>query len=50
MTDITKCYYGCERKEQCYRWTAPKGEWQSYCDFVPDKDGKCSGFWGKDEE
>lgn len=49
MTDITKCYYGCERKEKCYRWTAPADKFQSYQEYEP-KDGKCSGFWGKDEE
>ncbi len=36
MTDITKCPgNGCERREQCERFTAPSSKWQSWCQFEP---------------
>ena len=31
MTDITKCFgEDCDKRDDCYRYTAPDGYWQSY--------------------
>lgn len=50
MTDITKCANkNCKIKEQCWRYTAPDGHWQSYADFNSSKEIKdkneCKDFW-----
>jgi hypothetical protein len=51
MSDISKCSgLNCPLKEDCYRYTAPKSEWQSYLTDVPyDSDSieeiKCVYFW-----
>lgn len=45
MTDISKCVTGCDKKYECYRWTAPSSHWQSYMDFKPDENGECKDFW-----
>jgi hypothetical protein len=46
MTDITKCKGdGCHVKGTCYRFTAPKGMWQSYFMNPPIKDGECEMYW-----
>lgn len=38
MTDITKCANKkCKIKEQCFRYTASDGYWQSYANFNNDK-------------
>lgn len=38
MTDITKCANKkCKIKEQCYRYTAKDGYWQSYTEFSKGK-------------
>ena len=52
--DITKCNgLNCPLKEKCYRFTAPKGERQSWikAPFKIDK-GKfdCEMFWGEASE
>jgi hypothetical protein len=46
--DICKCSgLGCPHKENCYRFTAPASEWQSYFLNPPIKDGKCDMYWGE---
>jgi hypothetical protein len=50
MTDISKCFNGCDKRKQCYRWTAPHGYRQSYSDFKPGEDGNCEHFWDNREE
>lgn len=46
MADITKCNgNGCDKKESCYRFTAPASNWQSYFSETPIKDGKCENYW-----
>lgn len=48
MADITKCTgRGCDLRETCYRFTAPKGMWQSYFMTSPIKDGECEMYWGE---
>lgn len=52
MTDITKCTAkNCKLKEQCYRYTAKDGYWQSYANFNKDKKisskDQCKDFWRK---
>lgn len=48
MTDITKCdNEDCSIKHECYRWTAPASDYQSYADFEPDEDGNCEGFYDR---
>ena len=57
MADITMCEgLTCPRKEQCYRYTAPKNEYrQSYFFQMPlEKDLSCEHFvdnqeWKKHE-
>ena len=34
--DITKCCGGCEKQDECLRYTAQDGIWQSYADFKKD--------------
>ena len=47
MADIAKCTgRGCDLRETCYRFTAPKGMWQSYFMNPPIKDGECEMYWG----
>jgi hypothetical protein len=51
MADITKCKgTHCNRKEQCYRYTAKENEYrQAYFTIVPVNDVQdCDYFW-KDE-
>ena len=52
MADITCCSgQGCDVKDKCYRFTAPKTEfWQSYFCEPPIKDGKCDMYWGENAE
>ena len=47
MADITMCSgKGCDLKDKCYRFTAPKSEFrQSYFCEPPIKDGKCDMYW-----
>ena len=46
MTDITKCTgEGCEFKNQCYRFTAPMGTYQSMFVEVPIKEEGCNYYW-----
>lgn len=48
MSDITKCKgTDCPFKKDCYRYTAPMGEWQSMLSTPPIKDNKCDMYWGK---
>jgi hypothetical protein len=50
MADITKCANEhCPSKEQCYRYTAPDGVWQSFSFFKPDETGKCKYFSANDK-
>ncbi len=51
MADITKCSgKGCERKEECFRFTANPSERQTYFATPPLKEGKCDFFWGEVRE
>jgi hypothetical protein len=46
MSDITMCSgVGCDLKNDCYRFTATRGFWQSWFSVVPIKDGNCEMFW-----
>jgi hypothetical protein len=46
MSDITMCSgFGCDFKNDCYRFTANRGIWQYWFSVVPIKDGKCEMFW-----
>ncbi len=50
MPDITKCTgqgIDCPLKEDCWRYTAPSDEWQSYFAEMPyDKEKReCKHFW-----
>jgi hypothetical protein len=60
MTDITKCKgsnegqtssvrekeIDCPLKENCYRYKAKGGEYQSYFMDIPYERGHCKYFWG----
>lgn len=49
--DITKCSgVNCPFKEQCYRYTAPASDYQSYFLSPPIRDGKCDHYWGENAE
>lgn len=51
MADITKCSgIGCPHKENCYRFTAPASEYQSFFMTPPIEDGKCDMYWGENAE
>jgi hypothetical protein len=55
MPDITMCKgqideIVCPYKDQCYRFTAKAGDYQSYFMELPLKDNKCDYYWGKNEE
>ena len=51
MSDITMCSgVGCDLKNDCYRFTATRGFWQSWFSVVPIKDGKCNMFWDNKAE
>jgi len=51
MSDITKCSgFNCPLKDNCKRYKAIDGMWQSYFTEVPYKDGKCEMFWGENQE
>lgn len=55
MTDITKCRGdGCPIKDNCYRYTAPSSEMQSYFIEIPfeikDEIFECNMFWGENAE
>ena len=48
MADITMCKgKGCTMKETCYRYKAPKGDYQSYFNESPiNKETKeCEYYW-----
>lgn len=48
MSDISKCLgTGCNRKESCYRYTAPEGWWQSYMLRIPVdvETQECEHYW-----
>lgn len=47
MADIAKCDgQHCERRSQCYRFTAPTGEYvQSWMVPSRDQNGVCLDFW-----
>jgi hypothetical protein len=52
MADITKCKNeNCKLKEDCYRYTALDGKYQSY--MFMDKEVKnyaeCEYFWGNEK-
>lgn len=50
MTDITMCSgEGCEIKEKCYRFTAPKDRhMQSYFVTPPHDGDSCQHYWCND--
>jgi len=52
MADISMCSgKGCDLKEKCYRFTAPKSKYmQSYFTIPPIKDGKCDMYWGENSQ
>lgn len=48
MADITKCMGGnCPAKNNCYRFTAKEGMWQSYFMDVPfnEETKSCNNYW-----
>lgn len=46
MPDISKCANKeCPLKHDCYRFTAPSSDYQSYSSFKPDEKGECKDFW-----
>ena len=51
MADICMCSgTGCDKKDQCYRHTAPRNDmWQSMFVDPPIKDGECEMFWDNKE-
>lgn len=45
MPDISMCQnMTCPKKENCYRFTAAPGRYQSYTSFTPDEKGECSYY------
>lgn len=38
----------CPHKEKCYRYTAPKGEFQYYGTHLLKEDNTCEDFWPND--
>jgi hypothetical protein len=49
--DITMCPgTNCPHKESCYRFTAKRGNYQSFFTNSPIKDGKCDYFWGENAQ
>ena len=49
MTDITKCKgEGCDKKDTCYRYTAPEGMLQSY--FLGNDPEDCKHYWKINED
>lgn len=51
MSDITKCSgFNCPLKDNCKRYKAIDGMWQSYFTEPPYKDGKCEMFWGDESK
>jgi len=51
MSDITKCSgLNCPLKDNCKRYKAIDGMWQSYFTEVPYKDGKCEHFLGDESK
>lgn len=52
MSDITMCSGdNCPLKETCYRYLAPKSEYQSYFIDAPvTKNGKCLYYWEYEKE
>ena len=51
MSDITKCSgFNCPLKDNCKRYKAIDGMWQSYFTEVPYKDGKCEFFLGDESK
>jgi len=51
MTDMAKCTGEtaekklCPLRDNCYRYTAESGEWQSWIETPLDEDGKCELLW-----
>jgi hypothetical protein len=46
MTDITKCSgTGCSVKDNCYRYKAKSGMFQSMFATPPGKDDSCNYYW-----
>lgn len=51
MSDITKCSgFNCPLKDNCKRYKAIDGMWQSYFTEVPYKDGECEFFLGDESK
>jgi len=49
MADITMCTATkCEIKDKCYRYTAPRSDWQAMMNPPLKVDGKCPLFWDND--
>lgn len=44
MTDISKCQgLQCDKRESCWRFTAPAGIWQSW--MSPENPARCEYYW-----
>jgi hypothetical protein len=49
MPDITKCINKtCRVRRDCYRWTSPPSEYQSYAYFNEQGKADCDYFWEVD--
>lgn len=49
MADITMCEWtNCPIKDKCYRYTAPKCEYQTMFIEEPIEDWDCEYFWEKE--
>lgn len=46
MADISKCMgRNCERRETCYRYTAPENQYRQSYTFFDDDPKKCEHYW-----
>lgn len=46
MADIAKCQgENCDRRQDCYRYTAPASEWQAWLETPTER--PCPMFWGE---
>lgn len=45
-SDISLCQNDtCPSRLTCRRFTQEPARYQSYCDFKPDKTGRCDSYW-----
>lgn len=46
MSDISMCHWtNCPLKETCYRYKAPKWDYQCFFTEIHEKDWKCEYYW-----